>query len=146
MDAGQLVAVATAVGSLLVGLVSLLTVRSQQRKLRAEVDRMSAAGSKDEAVAVKVLGETAVLLLAPATKQIADLQNRLETADHNANELDAQLRVTTNRANELDAQLRLANARITTLESRVAVLTTRLESAQELLTQHGVPVPPLLEE
>jgi uncharacterized coiled-coil protein SlyX len=76
-----------------------------------------------------VLTASALSIIEPAEKLAAKLEKQLEAAEH--------------RIAEMGLSLGAAQQEIRSLTQRIEALTDRLKIAQQLLTEHGVPFPPL---
>ena len=92
------------------GVVSLLTIRGQRRKLLSESKNI-------DADAATKLSEAAVELLEPARKQVKDMQAQLDRASK--------------RIGDLEQALEGAQSEVTTLKGQLADMTKDLRTAHD---------------
>lgn len=121
MNVGVITALVAAGVSVLGGLMTLLTLGAQRRKLTAE-------GAKTKADYVKVLSETAISLLAPMEAQAAVLKSQLKAANSEIADLRSSL----------DA----ANRSLDETNLKVITLNERLTMLDRWSREVGVPLPP----
>lgn len=136
MNPGLIVAIATVLGGLVAGVTTLLTLRVQIRKLTAESD-------DKKADAAAKLTASALSILEPAEKKAAQLGALLQAAEARIAELGLSLTVANKRMVEANSRADGLAEKLTDAERKVNALTDRLELAQRLLTEHGIPYPPL---
>jgi chromosome segregation ATPase len=129
VNVGELLAIVTGAGGLLGTIAALIYIRPQLRKLTAE-------GSKTRADEAAVLTTTSLSLLRPVEEKAAKLEAQLERAEAKIAELGLSLYTANARADGLASKLSGA-------ERTIQSLTDRLQLAQRLLTEHGVPFPPV---
>lgn len=136
MTIGELVAIATGAAGLLGTIVGLIYIRPQLRKLTAD-------GNKTKADAAKVLSDTALSLLAPSEALAHKLERQLSAAEAKIGELGLNLIDANSRMAEAQSRADGLAEKLTDAERQVKALTDRLTLAQRLLTEHGVPFPPI---
>lgn len=131
VSVGEVLGIVSGAVGLLGTTGALIYIRPQLRKLKAE-------GSKTSAEAGAVVTASALSLLGPVEEKAAKLAAQLERAESKIAELGLSLYTANTRAEGLADKLSGADR---TIQS----LTDRLQLLQLLLTQHGVPFPPIHE-
>lgn len=117
MDVGSWVAILVGSGGLVTGIVALVTMGAQRRKISAE-------GSKAFAEATQIVVNTGTSLLTSAEQKAERLETKLTKAEARIDELESSLAEANRTVNSLNDRLRLA---------------------QRLLTEQGIPFPPVQE-